>query len=740
MISEKKVQNPLWLTTRTESEPAACFRVEFDAPSTAKSAVLQLSALGVCRAFLNGEPVGDARLTPGYTDSRKRNYWFEFDIAPLLRPGKNVLAVEVADGWHCGHVGMFGREVYGSRRGLWCRLVSDGNEVVGANTEGWRVGEGGCRYADLLMGETWDARMEPEGWKLPGFDSRGWDLPATMRTPALLEKAEHPPIRVIRLEDARLIQQTGDVRLYDVGQNLAGVASIEVIGKSGDTLTLRHGEMLSPDGTLYTANLRAAKATDHYTIGKTGEVERFEPAFTFHGFRYVEVSGPGEVLRVQVHACSSDITFHGQFQCSDSRLNQLASNIEWSMRSNFLDVPTDCPQRDERLGWTGDAEVFMPTAAYLADIKSFFRKWLLDFTDAQRTDGAIPMVVPAAPLYESGTKIVQEGGPAWADAFTICAAHHWDYFADADLIHEIWPSLARFVEFLHQTSKDGERCWDGYTGFRGFGDWLAPGPQTDLTLIGTAYYAASCGLAARLAKAVGKDDEAYRHWSDDAQKAFVRLFAAEKEHTQTGWILGLWFRLFPESDRPAMASALAASVRKNGLLTGFIGTAHLCTTLSQYGFDAEAYQVLFHEKWPGWLFPISEGATTMWERWDGWDPVKGFEDVGMNSFNHYAFGAIGEWMFGYLAGIRWDASEPGRKKAILDCRPDPRLQWVSAGSNGVSSSWRYLPDKWTWTISSDVPFHLIPPQGMALSGPSGAVSPAGQDFPAGRFEFSAPVT
>ena len=716
-----------------------------------EQATFRLSALGVFRAFVNGFRINDDELQPGYTDSRKTVYYRDYDARQYLKEGENVFGMIVAPGWHCGHVGWIPGDVYGDRPAAYASLLlNDAHPLFQTSeTKGWQMGYGAYELADLLLGETVDLRLVPKDWLSTNFRDHSWIEPSFVPGPAPII-APHPPIVVTKLMDARLVSANDERKIFDTLQNLAGRVWIKVKGEPGATVVLRHAEVLTSEGEMYVANLRGAKATDTFTITGNPEGDYYEPAFTFHGFRYIEVRGPVDILEIGVHVFHTNIAFHGAFQCSDSRLNQLASNIEWSMRANFIDVPTDCPQRDERLGWTGDAEVFMPTAMLLADVDTFFQKWFQDLEDAQLPNGAIMKVAPFMPLDTADNFQQGEGGPAWADALPICMWHHWGQYADQKTIEKFFPSLDRFIQFCHNTSKDGTRCYPGYTGFMGFGDWLAPGPDTSRELLGTAYYAYSSRLAADLALAVGRSDEPYRTWHRDAKTAFQKIWANEKDLTQTAMILSIWFELLDAEDTQKAANELAASVAKNGLLTGFVGTHLLCPTLTKIGQSKLAYDVLFHTQWPGWLFPIKEGATSMWERWDGWSPTKGFEDPGMNSFNHYAFGAIGQWLFHSLLGIMPMATPTPH--VVVAPQPDPRLEWAAGGSNGITSSWRYVNNQWHLLVESPVPIKLVPPvgypiapvatlePGTVITATAPAINSTGIDLAPGKYMYMCPFT
>ncbi len=468
--------------------------------------------------------------------------------------------------------------------------------------------------------------------------------------------------------------------IFDLGQNMVGWVRLRVRGEKGVTVSIRYAEILNPDGTLYTANLRTARNTDYYTL-KGGEEEVWEPHFLFHGFRYVELLGfPGipteeTVTGIVIH---SDIPPTGTFECSDPLINQLQHNIVWGQKGNFVDVPTDCPQRDERLGWTGDAQVFIRTAAFNMNVAGFFTKWTRDLEDAQYPDGAYPAVAPNPSVWS-----IRDGGPAWADAGVICPWTIYQCYGDTHLLEAHYASMQRFIEFLSQTSQDGLRCYTGYTGWLGFGDWLAldgsDGREggTSKELIGTALFAYSSHLLAKIAHILGKGEDAERYdkLSKQVSEAFVKRFVLPdgtlKGGTQTSYVLALQFDLLPQDLRAIAAAELVRNIRQrdNHLSTGFVGTPYLNWVLSEVDHLDTAYALLKQTTWPSWLYSVTQGATTIWERWDGWTHDKGFQDPGMNSFNHYAYGAVGAWMYAVIGGIDLDPEQPGYKHIIM--RPNP---------------------------------------------------------------------
>ncbi|MGZ9224662.1 MAG: family 78 glycoside hydrolase catalytic domain, partial [Anaerolineales bacterium] len=516
--------------------------------------------------------------------------------------------------------------------------------------------------------------------------------------PAAKRQEELRPVNIREIPD--FVNQRW---IFDLGQNMVGWVRLRVCGEKGTAVSIRYAEVLNPDGTLYTANLRTARNTDYYTL-KGGEEEVWEPHFLFHGFRYVELLGfPGipteeTVTGIVIH---SDIPPTGTFECSDRLINQLQHNIVWGQKGNFVDVPTDCPQRDERLGWTGDAQVFIRTAAFNMNVAGFFTKWTRDLEDAQFPDGAYPAVAPNPSAWSIG-----DGGPAWADAGVICPWTIYQCYRDTHLLEARYASMQRFIEFLSQTSQNGLRCYAEYAGWHGFGDWLAldgsDGREggTSKELIGTAFFAYSSHLLARIAHILGKDEDAERYdkLSKQVREAFIKRFVLPdgtlKGGTQTSYVLALHFDLLPPDLRSTAVAELVRNIgqRDNHLSTGFVGTPYLNWVLSDAGHLDSAYALLKQTTWPSWLYSVTQGATTIWERWDGWTHDKGFQDQGMNSFNHYAYGAVGAWMYAVVGGIDLDPEQPGYRHIIMHPQPGGGLTYAKAG---LYSMYGFIRSEWT---------------------------------------------
>ncbi|GAB4580172.1 MAG: alpha-L-rhamnosidase [Anaerolineales bacterium] len=723
----KWIGAPFFGGPRTTS-PAPYLRKEFTLPKPVIHARLYATALGLYECYLNGVRVGNALLTPGWTDYNKHIQYQTYDVTSLLHD-QNAWGVILGDGWAVGHIAWAGRQCYTDRPQFFAQIVltyADGSQGVIATDDTWKVAYGPILESDMLMGESYDARRELGAWNLPGYEDAEWGAVELLSgTPATLIATNGPPI--LRQEELHPVTihpiNTLNPRwVIDLGQNMVGWVRLRVRGARGTTITLRYAEMLNPDGTLYTENLRSARNTDHYTLKGEGEKigdpigeEVWEPSFLFHGFRYVELSGfPGTpteetITGIVIH---SDIPATGLFECSDPLLNQLQQNIVWGQKGNFVDVPTDCPQRDERLGWTGDAQVFVRTAAFNRHVAGFFTKWLRDLEMAQFPNGAYPSFAPAPTAMKT-----HDGGPAWADAGVICPWTIYQCYGDIRLLETHYPSMQRFIEFLASTSRNGLRCYEDYTGWRGYGDWLAldgsDGRQgaTSKELIGTAFFAYSTHLLAKIARILGKGEDANRYQAlfEDIRKAFIQRFVQEdgtvQGNTQTGYVLALSFDLLPQELRPTTAAKLVDDIRQRDdhLSTGFVGTPYLNDVLTEMGYLDTAYALLKQTTWPSWLYSVTQGATTIWERWDGWTHDKGFQNPSMNSFNHYAYGAIGAWLYAVIGGIDLDPEQPGYKHIVMRPRPAGGLTYAICELDSmygkIRSAWTQENDRFHWQVT-----------------------------------------
>lgn len=679
------------------SVPAPFLRRVFAPTKRIKSARLYATALGLYECFLNGQRVGDWELTPGWTDYNTRVQYQAYDVTGLVQSGANVWGAILGDGWYCGCVEWRGRQRYGDIPQFLAQLVltyDDGTTETIATGPEWKLGYGPILATDLLQGETQDARRALPGddahaphWHTrPDLDETGWQNALVFSAPNIeLSPMVGPPMRATQ-ELKPIGSPVSSV--FDFGQNLVGRVRLTVKGPAGATLRLRFAEVLKdgpnaelPGGGIYTDNLRAAQQTDVYTLSGAPDGETFEPRFTFHGFRYVEVTkhpaGPDvEPLTVDsltAVVLHSDTPQTGTWECSDPLLNQLQKNIDWGQRGNYVDIPTDCPQRDERLGWTGDAQAFVRTAAFNRDIAGFFAKWLRDARDSQGPDGQIPPVIP-----DTGV-VGGDGGPAWADAAVICPWTIYRCYGDPQILIDNYDMMARFVGYLENTARDFIRVYDGYPSFAGFGDWLALDGSgrteggTPKELIGTAFLAYDAQLMAQIADVLSKKEDAarYRELFANVRDAFRSRYVTPTglvyPGTQTAHVLALHFGLLDPEQIPGALHALVRDIEKRGnkLATGFVGSPYLPHVLTVNGRADVAFKLLKQTGWPSYLYAVTQGATTIWERWDGWTKEKGFQDKGMNSFNHYAYGAIGDWMYQVVAGIDLSSDAPGYQNITL---------------------------------------------------------------------------
>jgi alpha-L-rhamnosidase len=688
-------------------------RCAFEVHEPVESARLYVTALGVYEVEINGTRVGDQVLAPGWTSYDHRLRVETFDVTGLLRPGANAIGAWLAEGWYGGKLGWDGgRRIYGHRLALLAQLelaLADGTTQTVDTGAGdrWRAHASPIVASGIYAGEDYDARREQPGWSRAGFDDRDW-LPTTNveRDLGTLVARVGPPVR--RTETLRPVEVTTSASgraIVDFGQNLVGRVRVNAQGESGSTLTIRHAEVLE-GGELCTAPLRGAAATDRFTLRGDG-VETWEPRFTFHGFRYAEIEargfsagapGPDVIAAV---ACHSDMERTGWFSCSDERITRLHANIVWGMRGNFLDVPTDCPQRDERLGWTGDINVFAPTASFLYDCAGVLASWLADLVADQGDDGVVPLVVPNA---------LEATFPAavWGDAAVIVPWVLYQRFGDVGVLRDQWASMRAWVD--HVVGLAGEnRLWD--EGFQ-FADWLDPSapedrPQrarSDPHLVATAALCHSLDVMAAAADVVGArpegraDDAAhYRSIAAEVRAAFAREYVAPSgllvSDSQTAYALALRYALLPEAEQRARAGRrLAKLVRHAGhrIATGFVGTPIVCDALCDAGEAASAYELLVQEECPSWLYPVLHGATTVWERWDGIKPDGSLNGVRMNSFNHYALGAVGDWLHRTVGGLA--PAAPGYRRLRIAPIPGGGLSWASSRHRTpygpAESSWR----------------------------------------------------
>jgi alpha-L-rhamnosidase len=673
-------------------QPAPLLRRAFEVRPGIAQARLYVTALGLYEAELNGERVGDHVLAPGWTSYNHRLRYQTFDVTALLREGPNVLGAILGDGWFRGRLGYGGgrRNIYGDRLALLAQLeitYADGTVERVITDEGWRATTGPILASDLYDGEIYDARLHPTGWDQPGYDDRDWEgVHLLDRSLDTLVAPSGPPVR--RTEEVAPVtittSPTGKT-LVDFGQNLVGWLRLRVQGPAGTTITLRHAEVLE-HGELGTRPLRLAAATDQYTL-RGADVETWEPHFTYHGFRYAEVTGwPGELRPDDLRAVviQSDLERRGWFECSDPLVNRFHENVVWSMRGNFVDVPTDCPQRDERLGWTGDIQVFAPTACFLYDSVGFLQSWLQDLaTEQADADGVVPHVVPT---------VMGRSDPAaavWGDAAVIVPWVLYQRCGDAGVLAAQYESMRSWVDVVAELAGP-DLLWD--KGFQ-FGDWLDPAAppdkpgdaRADKYLVATAYFVRSAELLGQSAQVLSLTDDAEQYLALAARvrSAFNREYVTPSgrlvSDATTSYALALQFALLPEAEqRQHAGERLAALVRDSGyrISTGFVGTPLICDALCRVGAYDAAYRLLLQRECPSWLYPVTMGATTIWERWDSMLPDGSINPGEMTSFNHYALGAVADWLHRTVGGLA--PAEPGYRHITVQPRPGGKLSYAKA--------------------------------------------------------------
>jgi len=673
--------------------PPPWFRKTFDLGKPVKRALAYVTARGIFRLHLNGQQIGKDVFAPEWTDYDKRIQYRTYDVTESLSQGKNAIGAVVGDGWYSSYLGWRKfRGNYGLQNSLLLQLeveYEDGTREVIATDRSWSCSDGPIISSDLLMGEHYDARKEMPGWDTSGFDDNDWMPVVLMEKPqARLVSQPSEPVQVTHhIEPVNITEPKKDVYVFDLGQNIAGWARLRVKGKSGTKVTLRHAERLNPDGTVYTTNLRGAKATDSYILKGGGE-EVFEPRFTFHGFQYVEVTGfPGVPTKDTIIGCAihSAASSAGRFECSLLLINKLFQNLSWSQRGNYISVPTDCPQRDERLGWMGDAQIFIRTGTFNMDAAAFFTKWMVDVEDAQSGEGAFP---DFAPRLKDKVLMQFESAPAWGDAGIIVPWTVYRVYGDTRIISRHWEAMVKWMDFLQEANPELVR--KNKVG-NNYGDWLSIKADTPKDLLATAYWAYDAWLMSRMAEAIGRSSEAfyYEKLFQNIREAFQREFVLPdgrvKGETQTGYLLALAMDLVPEDLRSRSVEHLVENIKQRDwhLSTGFVGAGYLNPVLTEMDYPDVAYRLLLNETFPSWGYSIRQGATTIWERWDGWTEEKGFQDPGMNSFNHYAFGSVGEWLFRFVAGIDLDPEVPGYKRIIIRPHPGVGLEYARAEYDSI---------------------------------------------------------
>ena len=679
-------KNSKWIKPAIDTgDVCPVFKKNFNVKEKIKNAKLYITAMGVYEAEINGRAVGDFFMAPGWTSYKKRHLYQEYDVTMLLTEN-NVIKVTVGRGWYSGYLSADGKRFFwGKDFGLIASLeiTYENGKTETVNTgDTWEYAESAVLFSELYDGEKYDAGITPDKWEKVGII----DAP----TDNLLPNDGETVREFERLKPIEIITSPKGETILDFGQNLVGRLYFEVDGKAGDIIEISHAEVLDKNGDFYTENLRSAKQKIEY-ICKDGK-QSYKPHFTFMGFRYIRLDQyPYEVKADNFTAivAHSDIKRTGYFNCSNAKLNKLFENIIWGQKGNFLDVPTDCPQRDERLGWTGDAQVFVRAASYNFDVQKFFRKWLRDLSADQFPDGGIPHAIPD----------VHIGGnsAAWADAAVICPWQIYLTYGDKEILSEQYGSMVKWVEYIRNTGEN-ELLWNSG---EHFGDWLgidAPAGSykgsTNEHFIAAAFYAYSTSLLIKASGVLGKDCAEYEKLYTGIVKEFQKTFVCK---TQTEHALAIYFDL--AEDKQKTADSLAEMVIENGnkLTTGFVGTPYLLHALSENGHADVAYNLLLQEEFPSWLYSVNQGATTIWEHWDGINAEGEMWSKDMNSFNHYAYGAVADWLYGAAAGIQIDEAKPGFEHIIIKPVIDKRLNFLEASINTkfgrVYSKWLIDGDK-----------------------------------------------
>jgi alpha-L-rhamnosidase len=713
-----------------KSSAARALKRDFALPFVPVSARVYATALGLYELSVNGKKVTEAVLTPGWTAYQKRLAYQTYDVTALLKKGGNTVAALLGPGWYKGELTwMRSRNLYGKRLALSALLEVEGPEgqSLTLTTDGtWLAGGSPITYSEIYHGEVYDARLEGQ---------QTWTPAQVIATPAIAIVPQDGPL-VLPQERfaAKKIATPQGGEVFDFGQVLTGWVKFTVKGNPGDKVVLLHAETLDAKGNFYTKNLRNAKQRIEYTL-KGGAAETFSPRFTFQGFRYIRV----EEGSVKVEAKSLEaIVLHSEmaptleFECSHPGLNQLHHNIAWGWKGNAVDIPTDCPQRDERLGWSGDAQIFAATAARLRQVDGFFRKWLRDVRCDQLPNGAIPHVIPDVlgrnPKREPMMKGDPAGSTGWGDIAVVGPWQVWLASGDRQLLEESWPMMRDWVEFMRAQATGGT-LWN--TGFH-FGDWVALDAKegsffgaTPNDLTATAYFAYSTQLLAKTARVLGREKDAKTYETLQAkivvafQKEFLTPSGRLAARTQTAHILALMFGLIPEAHRARTIADLAKLLEENDghLTTGFLGTPAFCDALTGAGRLDLAYELLLKDDYPSWLYQVSKGATTVWEHWDGLKPDGTMWSTKMNSFNHYAYGAVGDWMYRTIGGIALDESAPGYKRIVFQPQPGGGItharQKVGTAYGPVSMGWTIADGKWTlnFVVPPNTSARLVLPSG-----------------------------
>ena len=697
-------------------QPAASFRRSVTVSKDVRSARLYVTALGSYRMFLNGASVSPDVLTPDFTDYRKRVLYQTYDVTNLVKSGANQISALLGDGWYGSPLTWVGMLFFVPPNRFEAQLelnYGDGSQDVVVTDESWKASSSPIVESQIYGGETYDARQEKAGWLDAKFDDSHWTHAAVADAPSIVVSSQiDVPTRVTQTLKPKRVNPIGNgAYVFDMGQNMVGWVTLKVKGTAAMKVRLRFAEILNPDGSIYTANLRNADATDIYIL-KGGAAETFAPHFTFHGFRYVEVTGyPGAP---PLSAITGDVVSSvsgepaAKLTTSSDLVNRMWEIGLWGQMGNFLSIPTDCPQRDERLGWMGDAGVFWRTGTYNFDVAAFSQKFIQDIVDAQTRQGAFtnvsPNTLPFGGGETEGTDAWNEGmvgAPGWGDAGVIVPWTTWVQYGDKAVIEKHWEAMQRWMEFIQTRNPDFIRK-NGVG--PNFADWLAPDPNTNKDLLATAYWALIANMMSQMAHAAGKDADAKRY--DDViqnirtafQKTYIQADGTVGTGTQTSYVVALYTKMAPENLEPVLVQKLVQDIEARNwhLSTGFLGTPFLLFTLADHGRSDVAYRLLLNETYPSWGYMLSKGATTWWERWNG-----DTGDPSMNSYNHYAFGSVIAWVYRYAAGIDTTTNAPGFKEIVVHPHLDASM--ASARAEYASVYGKILSD---WKGTPSGPFSL----------------------------------
>ena len=751
------------------SNPCQMLRKEFCVKNKIEKARLYITAFGLYEAWINGRRVGDEYFTPGWTTYQKCLQYQTYDVTDLIQQGENSIGVYLGDGWFRGYISyIYERNVYGKNLALFAQLevtYLDGSTETIVSDNSWKSSTGPILESDLFNGETYNALLEKTGWDSPGFNDNNWNGTVEVRfnISTLTAPLGVPVKKIEEIKPVEIITTPKGETVFDFGQNMVGFVRLKIKGAKGTAVTLQFGEVLDSQGNFYRKNLRLAKATDIFILKGENKQEIFEPRFTFHGFRYVMIEGftdeltLGSLTGIVLH---SEMEKTGNFTCSNELVNKLFQNIVWSQKGNFLDVPTDCPQRDERMGWTGDIQIFASTACANMDTSAFLTRWLRDLRNDQWKNGLVPTVVPdpytnrwdsfkrviyhiIKPRKGAEKAIIDEyvalfhlnSSAGWGDAAIIVPWALYLYFGDRRILETQYDSMKSLLEFRRKQSRGlfdfvfinpakwlKSSTWKHLryysTGWFGFGDWLAPGDGMNGSVFKSRFYVPAVYLAidalilSKISAILGREEDSeYYNTFFNKVKESICYFRLKKNgrmwpHRQTTYVLALMADILSDEDKPRAAKILADMVEKNDykIGTGFLGTPHICHILAEHGYPDHAYRLLLNEKHQ-WLYQVTKGATTIWEHWDSIKNDGSFKSERMLSFNHYAYGAIGDWLYKVVAGINIDEKKPGFKHIIIKPIPGGGLDYAQATYNSV---YGLIASKWsisnsTFTLNVQIP-------------------------------------